>query len=449
MLILVPPSESKRPPPDDGPPVALGELSFPELTSLRSRILEALIETSAGSDAFERLFEGPTMAGLIERNTRLLELPTLPASDVYVGELHDGLDVASLSPAGTERAGRSLIITSALWGALRPTDRIPPYRMRVWSHLVGLGRVEPLWRAVLPDLFAELAGSGRPRPRPPDAGIPVTRDAGRARAIERWACASTSTRRAAAGSAMSSRSGCAARPPTSCSNRRRSPTAGSDRRPPRRALAGPARGARAEGSGLDVVADTRRRMSRPEAVDRPTAWSSRTGPLTGGRPSRAAAASFFRRLPRPGVTACRCGRPTSGARSSGWRWRMSMSSTPSSAGAVASGREVAQALHRLEPDPPQLGRLAEVRERLDLSQGLEEQRPERRDPADRGHVGQSADHPELEVAELADARQQAEIARAAELEIERAKALQRQEQREVRHRDRSQRQVVQRRQSAR
>ena len=30
--------------------------------------------------------------------------------------------------------------------------------MRVWSRLVGLGRVEPLWRAVLPDLFAELAG---------------------------------------------------------------------------------------------------------------------------------------------------------------------------------------------------------------------------------------------------------------------------------------------------
>jgi cytoplasmic iron level regulating protein YaaA (DUF328/UPF0246 family) len=158
MLILVPPSESKRPPPDEGPPVALDELSFPQLTSLRSRILAALIETSAGSDAFQRLFERPTMAGLIERNTRLLELPTLPASEVYVGELHGGLDVTSLSAAATERAGRSLIIISALWGALRPTDRIPPYRMRVWSHLAGLGRVEALWRAVLPDLLTELAG---------------------------------------------------------------------------------------------------------------------------------------------------------------------------------------------------------------------------------------------------------------------------------------------------
>jgi len=158
VLILVPPSESKRPPPDDGRPVALDELSFPELTDLRARILDALIETSAAPDAFERLFERPTMAGLVERNTRLTEVPTLPASDVYVGELHDGLDVASLSPAGAERADRRLIITSALWGALRPTDRIPPYRMRVWSRLVGLDRVEPLWRTVLPDLFAGLAG---------------------------------------------------------------------------------------------------------------------------------------------------------------------------------------------------------------------------------------------------------------------------------------------------
>jgi uncharacterized protein len=158
MLILVPPSESKRPPPDDGPPVALGALSFPEITPLRRRVLEALIETSAGADAFERLFERPTMAGLIERNTRLLELPARPAADVYVGELHDGLNIGSLSAAGAERAGRQLIITSALWGALRPIDQIPPYRMRVWSDLVGLGRVEPLWRAVLPDLFAELTG---------------------------------------------------------------------------------------------------------------------------------------------------------------------------------------------------------------------------------------------------------------------------------------------------
>ena len=34
------------------------------------------------------------------------------------------------------------------------------------------------------------------------------------------------------------------------------------------------------------------------------------------------------------------------------------------------GREVPEALHRLQPDPPQLGRSVEVRQHFDLSQGL-------------------------------------------------------------------------------
>ena len=121
---------------------------------------------------------------------------------------------------------------------------------------------------------------------------------------------------------------------------------------------------------------------------------------------------------------------------------MSMSSTPSSAGAVASGRRsrrpfiVSSRTRRSEVAPRKSGSASTCRSAWRNSARSDGISPTR------GHVGQAADHPELEVPELADARQQAEIARAAELEIQRPQARQRQEQRQVGHRDRSQRQVV-------
>jgi uncharacterized protein len=159
VLILVPPSETKARALEEGRPVALDELSFPELTSLRKQVIAALIVTSAAPDAFQRLMIRPSMAGDVARNARILDVPARPVSEVYTGPLHVGLDVAGLSDAASERAARSVVIVSALWGALRPADRIPRYRLHVCAHLVGMDRLEPLWRTQLPELFAGAAGS--------------------------------------------------------------------------------------------------------------------------------------------------------------------------------------------------------------------------------------------------------------------------------------------------
>lgn len=181
MLIIVPPSESKRPAPAHGPPVALDRLSFPELTPIREQVLDALIATSARPDAFRRLGVRPSMAADVARNARLREVPALPARDLYVGPLHEGLDVDRLSPAGAKRAAEEVVIVSSLWGALRLDDRIPPYRLIVYAHLVGMDRLEPLWRTVLPDLFAALAG---PRGIVVDLRSPVYRAVGRPTNLE-------------------------------------------------------------------------------------------------------------------------------------------------------------------------------------------------------------------------------------------------------------------------
>jgi hypothetical protein len=158
VLMIVPPSESKRPSPDRGRPVALEELSFAALRAMRTRILEALITTSTHPDALLRLFVGPSVRVEIESNTRLLEMPARPVLEVYTGPLHAGLDAATLSRAATERAAGWLVVVSALWGALRPADHIPAYRLNLCARLVGMGRLEPAWRTVLPDVLAEAAG---------------------------------------------------------------------------------------------------------------------------------------------------------------------------------------------------------------------------------------------------------------------------------------------------
>ena len=50
-----------------------------------------------------------------------------------------------------------MVVASALWGVLRPVDRIPAYRLHPCARLVGMERLEPTWRAVLPDVLAGAA----------------------------------------------------------------------------------------------------------------------------------------------------------------------------------------------------------------------------------------------------------------------------------------------------
>jgi uncharacterized protein len=159
VLIIVPPSETKAPAPDRGRPVEMGELSFPELTPARQRVAAALIETSGDLDAFERLGVRHTFAADVARNTRLFEVPAIPVLQVYTGPLHRGLDAAGLSPAAAARANRSLVVVSPLWGLLRPTDRVPPYRLGPYVTLLGIGRVDHFWRRSLPKALAAAAGA--------------------------------------------------------------------------------------------------------------------------------------------------------------------------------------------------------------------------------------------------------------------------------------------------
>jgi uncharacterized protein len=146
LLILLPPSESKAD--GDGPPVDTAGLSFPTLTKTRERLLNAVTRLSAGQEkrALQVLGLSPGQAAELARNRALRTAPTLPAGRLYTGVLYDNLDLATLDP---DRAARDIVIFSGLWGALRVTDRVPPYRLAMGVTLPRLGALASLWRPVL------------------------------------------------------------------------------------------------------------------------------------------------------------------------------------------------------------------------------------------------------------------------------------------------------------
>jgi len=158
-LILLPPSEGKTGR-KRGRPVDLLGLSFPSLTDTRRMVLEALAKVSASADAYDVLDVGPSLAAEVERNTRWTTEPAVPVSELYTGVLYDALSYGTLAAGAKRRANNRLVVVSAAWGAVRMTDRVPPYRLSGSATLPGLGPVASVWRAVLDDELS-VAAAGR------------------------------------------------------------------------------------------------------------------------------------------------------------------------------------------------------------------------------------------------------------------------------------------------
>lgn len=179
MLILLPPSETKRDG-GDGPPLDLSALSFPALTPARRQALSALKALSRNLAAAAGMLRlGPSSAREAARNRAVTTSPTMAAIDRYDGVLFDELDAASLPAGAREFAGGHLAIASALFGLVGALDTIPGYRLSHDSRLPGTS-LGAIWRPVLaatvaahPGLILDLRSEGYaalgPAPERPDS----------------------------------------------------------------------------------------------------------------------------------------------------------------------------------------------------------------------------------------------------------------------------------------
>ncbi|GAA1878906.1 peroxide stress protein YaaA [Paeniglutamicibacter psychrophenolicus] len=157
MLILLPPSEGKQPA-SNGSPFNPDELQFPELNPHRHELLDALAEVSGAEDALAVLGVGKSLVSEVTRNIELHTEPAAAAHTVYTGVLFEALGYERLDAAARARADSSILVISALWGAVGFADRIPAYRLSMSVKLPGIGKLASWWKPKLAPVLQERAG---------------------------------------------------------------------------------------------------------------------------------------------------------------------------------------------------------------------------------------------------------------------------------------------------
>ena len=139
MLILLPPSETKR---DGGSglPVDFARLSWAdEQTDARTRVTASLIALAQKPTACAKALKlSPKQLDEVTRNQQLLTSPTMPAIDRFTGTLFDALDAATLPAAARRFAGKHIAIQSACFGLVGALDEIPAYRLSANTSLPKL-----------------------------------------------------------------------------------------------------------------------------------------------------------------------------------------------------------------------------------------------------------------------------------------------------------------------
>lgn len=157
MLILLPPSETKRPG-GVGISIDRAAIIWAALDDARATVISALEAASATEElAVKALRLGKKSASEATKNLTLWSSATMPALQRYTGVLYDSLGWESLSAKALQRAQRQLFIQSALFGLLPALEQIPDYRLSADSKLSGIN-LKNHWTAAHDSVWPRLVG---------------------------------------------------------------------------------------------------------------------------------------------------------------------------------------------------------------------------------------------------------------------------------------------------
>lgn len=154
MLVLLPPSETKRPG-GDGAPWDASSLALPELAARREATIDALVALSADeANAAKVLKLSPRQLGEVSVNAEIRSSPTMPAVDRYTGVLFDALGADSLSASERSWLGAHVLIHSAPFGPVGALDAVPSYRLGAGVSLPGIGSAKNHWASDVTNALA-------------------------------------------------------------------------------------------------------------------------------------------------------------------------------------------------------------------------------------------------------------------------------------------------------
>ena len=166
-VLLIPPSESKANPPGNGMLFSNAFASkrtnaFKELNPLREKLMAAVEEALTRRAGLEQVFDvrGPALDDAIRANRNLMQSTSMPARELYTGIMYEAISYKTLGKAEKNLFNKNALILSGMFGLVRPTDRLPAYKLKMSGNLGGvIGRVSNFWRQPVSEILRrELKG---------------------------------------------------------------------------------------------------------------------------------------------------------------------------------------------------------------------------------------------------------------------------------------------------